>query len=199
MAALAALLLVVAFHMSEPKHVLHMLRVSPRGDLAVLLVCFFLTVVFDMVIAVSVGVVLASLLFMKRMAEVSGARMVDRRERVRGLDRPLPPGVMLYVVAGPLFFGAVRSAVSALEEVDKRVRVLLLDMRAVPALDATALVGLESAFARLQREEVFVILAGVQRQPLRAMARAGWRGRRGRLSIYRSFERAVLEARRAFE
>ena len=88
---------------------------------------------------------------------------------------------------------------SALEDVDKSVRVLVLDMRAVPALDATALVGLESAFARLQREQVFVILAGVQRQPLRAMAKAGWRVRRGRLSIYRSFERAIAEARKAFE
>ena len=88
---------------------------------------------------------------------------------------------------------------SALEAMDKSVRVVILDLRAVPALDATGLVGLESAFDRLQREQVFVILAGVQRQPLRAMARAGWRGRRGRLSIYRSFERAVAEARKAFE
>jgi sulfate permease, SulP family len=199
MAALAALLLLVAFHMSEPRHFLRMLRVSPRGDLAVLLVCFGLTVLFDMVMAVTVGVVLAALLFMKRMADVSGIRLVDRRERVRGLDRPLPPGVLLYVVAGPLFFGAVRSAMNALEEVDKSMRVVLLDMRAVPSLDATALVGLESAFERLHREQVFVILAGVQRRPLRAMARAGWRGRRGRLSIYRSFERAVAEARKAFE
>jgi SulP family sulfate permease len=199
MAALAALLLLVAFHMSEPKHFLRMLRVSPRSDLAVLLVCFGLTVVFDMVIAVTFGVVLASLLFMKRMADVSGIRMVDRRERVRGLDHPLPHGVLLYVVAGPLFFGAARAAMTALDVVDKSVRVVILDLRAVPAMDATALVGLESAFDRLNRAQVFVILAGVQRQPLRAMARAGWRGRRGRVTIYRSFERAVAEARKAFE
>ena len=92
MAALAALLLVVACNMSEAKHFLHMLRVSPRADLAVLLVCFGLTVVFDMVIAVTVGVILAALLFMRRMAEVSGIRLVDRRERVRGLDHPAAPG-----------------------------------------------------------------------------------------------------------
>jgi SulP family sulfate permease len=198
MAALAALLLLVAFHMSEFKHVLHMLRVSPRGDVAVLLLCFGLTVLFDMVIAVTFGVVLASLLFMKRMADVSAIRLVDRRESVRGLTEPLPPGVLLYVVAGPLFFGAVRAAMDALEEVDKSVRVVILDLRAVPVLDATALVGLESAFERLHRGQVFVILAGVQPAPLRAMARAGWRGRRGRLAIYRSFERAIAEARKAF-
>lgn len=198
MAALAALLLLVAFHMSETEHFLHMLRVSPRSDVAVLLLCFGLTVLFDMVIAVTFGVVLASLLFMKRMADVSAIRLVDRRESVRGLAEPLPPGVLLYVVAGPLFFGAVRAAMEALEEVDQSVRVVILDLRAVPVLDATALVGLESAFERLHRGQVFVILAGVQSQPLRVMARAGWRGRHGRLAIYRSFERAIAEARKAF-
>ncbi len=199
MAALAALLLLVALHMSEPKNFARMVRISPRSDRAVLLVCFGLTVVFDMVISVTFGVVLASLLFIRRMAEVSEVRLVDRRERVRGLDRPLPHGVLLYQIAGPLFFGAARAAMNALEEVDKSVRVVILDLRAVPALDATALVGLESAFDRLHRSQVFVILGGVQRQPLRTMARAGWRGRRGRIAIYRSFERAVDEARRAFE
>ena len=199
MAALAALLLLVALHMGEPMNFARMVRVSPRDDRTVLLVCFGLTVVFDMVIAVTVGVMLASLLFMKRMADVSGVHLVDRRERVRGLDRPLPPGVLLYQVAGPLFFGAARAAMVALEQVDKSVRVVLLDLRAVPALDATALVGLESAFDRLERSDVFVLLGGVQPEPLRAMARAGWRGRRGRVAIYRSFERAVDEARKAFE
>jgi SulP family sulfate permease len=198
MAALAALLLLVAFHMSEAKHFLHMLKVSPRSDLAVLLVCFGLTVLFDMVIAVTFGVVLASLLFMKRMADVSAIRLVDRREGVRGLAEPLPAGVLLYAVAGPLFFGAVHAAMEALEEVDKTVRVVILDLRAVPVLDATALVGLESAFERLHRGQVFVVLAGVQPQPLRTMARAGWRGRHGRLAIYRSFDRALTEVRKAF-
>jgi SulP family sulfate permease len=199
MAALAALLLLVAIHMSEPKHFLHMLKVSPRADLAVLLVCFGLTVIFDMVISVTVGVIVSALLFMKRMADVSGVRLVDRRESVRGLDRPLPATVLLYVVGGPLFFGAARTAMSALEEVDKSVRVVILDLRAVPSLDATALVGLESAFERLHRAGVFVILAGVQPAPLRVMARAGWRERHGRVAIYRSFERAIEQARKAFE
>ena len=120
MAALAALLLLVALHMSEPENFVRMVRISPRSDRAVLLTCFGLTVVFDMVISVTFGVVLASLLFMKRMADVSGVRLVDRRERVRGLDRPLPAGVLLYQVAGPLFFGAARAAMNALEVVDQQ-------------------------------------------------------------------------------
>lgn len=197
MASLAALLLVVAWNMSEKEHFAHMLRVAPRADVVVLVLCFSLTVVFDMVVSVTVGVVLASLLFMKRMAEVSSVRLVDQHPIA--LDRPLPKGLVIYEVAGPLFFGAAQQAMEALAAVDRSVRVVILDLRSVPALDATALVALESSFERLNRDQVFVILAGVQPQPLRTMARAGWRGRHGKLAIYRSFEKGVEEARKAFE
>ncbi len=197
MASLAALLLLVAWNMSEREHFAHMVRVAPGSDLAVLLICFGLTVVFDMVVSVTVGVVLASLLFLRRMSEVSTVRLVD--EHPFGLDRPLPDGVLLYEVAGPLFFGAARQAMAALAATNKGVRVVVLDLRSVPVMDVTGLVALESAFERLQREQVFVVLAGVQPQPLRVMARAGWRGRRGKLAIYRSFDRALELVRKAFE
>jgi SulP family sulfate permease len=197
MASLAALLLFVAWNMSELDHFAHVVKVAPRSDVAVLLACFLLTVLFDMVVAVSVGVVMAALLFMKRMAEVSEVRLVDQHPIT--LERPLPKGVVVYEIAGPLFFGAAQKAMAALEEVDKGVRVVLLDLRSVPALDATGLVGLESAFERLSRAGVLVVIGGAQPQPLRAMARAGWSGRRGRVAVYGSFERAVEEVRRAFE
>ena len=197
MASLAALLLLVAWNMSEKEHFVHMLKVAPRADVLVLLACFGLTVAFDMVIAVTFGVVLSSLLFMKRMAEVSQVRLVDQHPIT--LDRPLPRGVVIYEVAGPLFFGAAQQAMQALGSVDKRVRVVIMDLRSVPALDATALVALESSFERLHKDKIFVILAGVQPQPLHAMARAGWRGRHGKIAIYRSFEKGVDEARKAFE
>jgi SulP family sulfate permease len=196
MASLAALLMLVAWNMSEREHFVHMLKVAPRADVLVLLTCFGLTVAFDMVISVTFGVVLASLLFMKRMAEVSKVRLVDQHEIA--LDRPLPQGVVIYEVAGPLFFGAAQQAMEALASVDKRVRVVIMDLRSVPALDATALVALESAFERLYKGRIFVILAGVQPQPMRAMARAGWRGRHGKMAIYRSFEKGVDEARKAW-
>jgi len=197
MASLAALLLLVAWNMSEREHFLHMLRVAPRSDVAVLLSCFVLTVVFDMVVAVGVGIVFAALLFMRRMSEVSGMRLVD--EHPLELERPLPKGVLLYEVAGPLFFGAAQQAMQTLKAVEPEARVVILDLRSVPAIDATGLVALESAFERLHKDGVFVILAGVQRQPLRAMARAGWKSRRGRIAIYRSFERGLEQARKAFE
>ena len=105
----------------------------------------------------------------------------------------------VYEIAGPLFFGAAQKAMAALEEVDKGVRVVLLDLRSVPAIDATGLVGLESAFERLNRAGVLVVIGGAQSQPLRTMARAGWTDRHGRVAVYGSFERAVDEVRKAFE
>jgi SulP family sulfate permease len=194
MASLAALLLVVAWHMAEPRQFARTLRAAPRADALVLLVCFGLTVVFDMVIAVTAGVLLAALTFMHRMAEVSGATLVE--EGHPALDEPLPRGVLLYQVLGPLFFGAAQKAITAIEAEERRgVNVVALDLRAVPALDATGLVALEALVARLNKDAVKVILAGVQPQPLRAFARAGWRNRKGRLRIFRSFERGVALAR----
>jgi SulP family sulfate permease len=195
MAALAALLLLVAWNMSESEHFVRLVRVAPRSDVAVLLVCFGLTIVFDMVVSVTAGIVLAALLFMKRMAEVTGVTLVG--EGHPDLDEPLPRGVLLYEIAGPLFFGAAQKAMSALRAVEQReVKVVVLDVERVPAMDATGIVGLESLVRRLNEAEVKVILVGVQGQPLRALARAGWRNRKGRLRIFRSFERGIAVARR---
>jgi len=185
MAALAALLLQVAGRMSEARHVLHTLRVAPRSDVVVLLSCFALTVLFDMVVAVTVGIVLASLLFMRRMAEVSSVTLVSPEEHAA---RALPPGLLVYEIAGPLFFGAANKAMTALRTVEKSVRAVVLDLRAVPVLDATGLVALDSAVGKLRQAGVFVALAGVNPQPLRVLARAGWRNRAGELAIGRDFE-----------
>jgi SulP family sulfate permease len=194
MAALAALLLVVAWNMGEWRHFLRLMRVAPRGDVLVLLTCFALTVVFDMVVSVTVGVVLASLLFMRRMAEASGVtRVLDSQP---GLEQPLPRGMVLFRIHGPLFFGASQKALDALTTVDRRgVHVVVLDVRAVPVLDATGLLGLESFVARLNRGGIKVVVAGIQPQPLRALARAGWRNRKGKLRIFRSFEGGIARAR----
>jgi SulP family sulfate permease len=194
MASLAALLLVVAWNMSERRHFAYVLKAAPRSDVLVLLACFGLTVVFDMVVSVTAGIILSSMLFIRRMAEVSGVRLIG--ESHPELTEPLPRGIVLYEVAGPLFFGAAQAAMSALQAVEKRVvRAVVLDVRGVPAIDATGLVNLESLLTRLNGAGIKVILAGVQPQPLRAMARAGWRNRQGRLRMYRSFGRAIAAAR----
>lgn len=198
MAALSALLLIVAWNMSESKHFVHILRKAPRSDVLVLLACFGLTVIFDMVVSVTFGVMLAGLLFMRRMAEVSGVSLVGPGHPA--LPEPLPPGVLLYDVAGPLFFGAAHKAMSAIDSVARRnVRVVILDLEDVPAVDATGLVALESLVERLNHAGVKVILVGVAGQPLRTLARAGWRNRKGRLRIFRSFERGIAVARRTVD
>jgi SulP family sulfate permease len=136
MASLAALLLMVAWNMAEWRHFAYTARRAPRSDVGVLLACFGLTIVFDMVVAVTAGIVLSSMLFMRRMAEVSGTRLIGPEHPE--LDVPLPRGVLLYEIAGPLFFGAAQKALSTITVVDRReVRTVVLDVRSVPALDAT--------------------------------------------------------------
>ncbi|MGH7484352.1 MAG: STAS domain-containing protein, partial [bacterium] len=191
MASLAALLLIVAWNMSEVKHFAHAVRVAPRSDVVVLLLCFGLTVVFDMVVSVTVGVVLAALLFMRRMAEVSNIRLVDQHPIA---TQGLPKDVLIYEVAGPLFFGAAQKAMSALQRVPTGVSVVLLDLSSVPAMDGTGLVSLESAVARLHQLGMFVVLGGVQAQPLRVLARSGIREHRERIAVHRTMERAVATA-----
>jgi sulfate permease, SulP family len=196
MAALAALLLLVAWNLGDFGHFLRLMRVSPPSDVLVLLTCFALTVVFDMVISVTVGVLLASLLFMHRMAAVSAVSRVS--ETHPDLAPPLPRGLVLFRIAGPLFFGFAQKALDSLHALDRRgVLVVVLDVRGVPALDATGLRGLEAFLARLNQGGVKVILAGIQPQPLRTLARAGWRNRKGRLRIFRSFDGAMARARAA--
>ena len=192
MASLAALLMLVAWNMSEARHVALTVRTAPRSDVVVLLACLVLTVVFDMVVAVTFGIVLAALLFMKRMAEVAEVRLVAEPRRELGLD--LPPSILLYQLAGPLFFGAAARAMRALEQVTPEVRAVLLDLRNVPALDATGLVNLDSAVSRLRDRGIYVLLAGVEGQPSRALVKAGWRSRALELAIFREFAPAVASA-----
>jgi len=194
MPALAALLLLVAYNMSDVKHFRHVLRVAPKSDVSVLLACFVLTVLFDMVVAVTTGIMLAALLFMRRMAEISGARVVED-DNHPALRAGLPEGVVLYEIAGPLFFGAAQKAMGTLETVASRAKVIILDMESVPAMDATGLVGLESALERLDGTGTVVLLAGVQAQPRKLLDNAGL-DEAHLVYVFDSVEAAVEEARR---
>jgi len=193
MASLAALLLVVAWNMSDARHFVHTLRVAPRSDVLVLLTCFSLTVAFDMVISVGVGIVLAALLFMQRMSELSGVSLAERRHDV--LKDPKLAGVVVYEIAGPLFFGAAEKAVSTLAPVAGKAQVVILRMDAVPVMDMTGLVALESAISKLHTKGTYVVLAGVQGQPRGVLDRAGMREEAGKLSICANDEEALVVAR----
>lgn len=177
MAALAALLLQVAWNMSEAKHFAHIVRVAPKSDVATLLACFGLTVLFDMVVGVSVGMVLAALLFMNRMANVMETRLSS--ESHPAALGPLPAGVLVYDISGALFFGAAQRAMSNLGEVSDRARAVVMRMDEVHAMDATGLVALESAVASLRRQKCRAILCGLRIQPRGLLRRARFAERLG--------------------
>lgn len=193
MASMAALLLIVAWNMSDARHFAHMLRVAPRSDLAVLLACFGLTVAFDMVVAVSVGIVLAALLFMRRMAEISGARVVGSSSG--HLREPLPPGVMLYEIAGPLFFGAADKAMNTIANSATQVKVVVLDMSSVPAMDVTGLVALESVLAKLHARGASVVIGGLQAQPRKVLHKAQFEGQPGGPKLFSTLAEALIAAK----
>lgn len=170
MAALAGLLLVVAWHMSEVRHAAHILKVAPKSDVSVLVACYGLTVVFDMVVAVTAGVVMAALLFMRRMAELTHAHLIDDSKHETIHD--IPEGVSVYEIAGPLFFGAAQNAMGQLATVGSRSRVIILALGRVPAIDATGLVALESALEKLAVAKKKVIIAGPLPEPRRVFTKS---------------------------
>jgi SulP family sulfate permease len=171
MASLAALLVLIAWNMLELRHIEHMLLVAPRSDVFVLVTCFVLTVAFDMVLAVGVGVVLASFLFMNRMAEITQSRVLQADGNGE-TDRVLPAGVAVYEIAGALFFGAAKNAMMALDAVGADVKIVVIGLGRVGVIDASGLVALESALDRLQRTKRFVIIAGPLPEPRHVFEKA---------------------------
>ena len=174
LSAMAALLLMVAWNMSEAHKVVNLLRTGPQDDIIVMLLCMSLTVLFDMVIAISVGIVLASLLFMRRIA---------RMTRLAPVDVEVPEDVLVLRVIGPLFFAAADSLFTDLATrcVGKRIVVLKCD--AVPVLDAGGLDAFKRFVERLP-EGCELRVSNLEFQPLRTMARAGIKPIEGRLSFY---------------
>jgi SulP family sulfate permease len=141
-----------------------------------------------MVVGVFVGVMLSALLFMRRMAEISGTHLVAGPHPQ--LVAPLPDDVFLYVIEGPLFFGAAEKAVGALLTANAGANVVILDMAAVPVMDVTGLVALQSAIVKLQRAGAYVVLADVQVQPHALLKQAGTTRAPGKLSICRTLAEA---------
>jgi SulP family sulfate permease len=187
MAALAALLIIVARNMSEARHFFRLARIAPRADVIVMLTCFGLTVVFDMVIAVTVGVVLAALLFMRRMSLMT---KVDLETRIEG-GYVIPKGIRVYEIAGPLFFGAAKTAMETLHNVGDQDHTYILDMQHVPVIDATGLVALESVVDRLVRSKIKVIFAGLAPNVNEKFNRAGIKREPGKIAYAPDVETAI--------
>ncbi len=190
MAALAGLLLIVARNMSEARHFVRLVRIAPRSDVMVMLTCFFLTVVFDMVVAVTFGVLLAALLFMRRMATMTRTNL----KSVTDSKFEVPDGVRVYEIAGPLFFGAAKTAMETLHTAGERDHTLILAMQHVPTIDATGLVALESVLDRLKRSHVKVIFAGLTPEVSEIIERAGIKREAGKLAYAPDVETAISMA-----
>lgn len=202
MATLAAILVIVSYNMSE-WHAFKSLLKSPRSDVIVLLTTFFLTVIFDLTIAIEIGMILAVLLFMKRMAEVSNISIITREleDEEEKADpnsiekRIVPEGVEVFEINGPFFFGAATKFKEQLKIVENPPKILIIRMRNVPAIDATGLQILRELYYDSKKNGTHLILSGVHTQPLYAMTQAGIFDLYGEENIHGNIDDALDRAR----
>jgi len=175
--ALAAILFVVAYNMSELKHFKRMLQRAPRADVSILLITFSLTVFSDLVIAVNIGVILAMLQFMRRMASSVEVQQIVEHEleeelRANGHVR-LPPGILIYTIEGPLFFGAAETFERVLAQTHTDPRLLIIRLKRVPFMDITGLQVLEEVIQQLHQRNIVVKLCEANTKVLNKLDRVG--------------------------
>ena len=199
LAALAAILFVVAWNMSEARYFVRMVRQAPRADVAVLLITFFLTVFADLVVAVNIGVILAMLLFLRRMA--GSVKVVRQDDAVLGREfayagfTGLPEDVAVYGIEGPLFYGAAENVERVLSELQPVPKVLIVRLRHVPFIDATGLRALEDAIASLQRQKVRVMFCEMNNYVKGKFDRMRLAAKVGPQNVTESFVQAMEQAR----
>lgn len=204
MSALAAVLLIVAYNMSE-WHFFVKLFYSPRSDVLVLLTVFMLTVFADLTVAIQTGVVLSALLFMRRMETVTNIGVVNLDDENGDKNDPnaltrfnVPKGVEVFEINGPFFFGAASKFQDEISKI-KMPKVLILRMRNVPAIDATGLRALEGVVKSAKRDGTVLLLSGIHKQPAAAMKKSGLIEKIGHANIHKDIGRAIENARRIIQ
>ncbi len=182
MPTIAAILFMVAYNMSEWREFVELVKKSPKSDILVLVSTFALTVIFDLVVAIEVGILMAAILFVKRMADVADVQSwtyleddpteddLNDPENIR--KRKVPKDTLVYEINGPMFFGAADKFMDI--SLDSHVKVVILRMRSVPAMDVNALHVLNRVFKSCQKRHITLILSHVQEQPLKMMQKAGF-------------------------
>ncbi|HEX2601671.1 MAG TPA: sulfate permease [Gemmatimonadaceae bacterium] len=205
LATLAAILVVVAYHMSEWRTFRSELS-APKSDVAVLLTTFLLTVLIDLTVAIEVGMVLAAFLFMRRMAEVTNVSIVTR-ELADGMEgdeeddpnsvrkRAVPRGVEVFEISGPFFFGAAEQFKDTLRQVAKKPQVLIIRLRDVPAIDSTGLHALHELARSCKHDRTLLLLADVHAQPMFALARSDILEEIGETNLFGNLDDALDRAR----
>jgi SulP family sulfate permease len=206
LATLAAILVVVAYHMSEWRTFRSELT-APKSDVAILLTTFSLTVLVDLTVAIEVGMVLAAFLFMRRMAEVTNVSIVTREladgdENDEDDDpnsvrrREIPPGVEVFEISGPFFFGAAEQFKDTLGQVAKKPKVLIIRVRDVPAIDSTGLHALHELARRCKHDGTLLLLADVHAQPMFALVRSDMLAELGEENLFGNLDSALDRARK---
>ncbi len=207
LASLAAILVMVAWKVSELEHFRSLLR-APKPDVLVLLTTFGLTVLFDLTIAVGTGILLSSILFMRRMAQVTTvtgmSQGIEEGQETEAPDpkdpgavreRRIPAGVEVYEINGPFFFGVANNLRDALDQIEKPPKVIILRMRYVPHIDATGLNALREFHRRCVSRNTTMLLGGVHAHPLFEMVKAGMDQEIGLENIHENLDDALARAR----
>jgi SulP family sulfate permease len=198
LSCLAGVLMVVCYHMSEWRSFRALLS-APREDVAVLLITFSLTVLIDLTVAVEVGFILAALLFMRKMAEVTrvrvwgGARDADGEEDAAP-GPSVPPGTIVYSIQGSFFFGAANKLLDLARITDQGPRVLILDLSGVLHMDATGLHVLEQMLRDCRSAGIRLLVAGMRAQPLSAAEQSGFCDQLGRENLKDGVEQALRDS-----
>ena len=176
MPTIAAILFIVAYNMCQWRTFVHLCKTAPKSDIIVLVLTFVLTVVFDLVIAIEIGMLIAVLLFMKRMSEESGVvgwKYFDPEDDPDGMNlKPIPPQVRVYEIYGPMFFGS-SGQIDTMNFRDE-TRAIIIRMRGVPALDATAMHSLENFYERCAKRDIQLVFSHVNEQPMNTMRKDGF-------------------------
>ena len=202
MPAIAAILFMVAYNMSEWREFVALIKASPKSDILVLVSTFVLTVVFDLVIAIEVGILMAAILFMKRMADVADVhswKYLDESDEEDLSDpesirlKKVPKHTYVYEINGPMFFGAADKFMNI--SLDSHARVVVLRMRSVPAMDVNALHSLNNVLKACKKKHITLILSHVQEQPMRMMQKAGFDQLLGEDNICSNIDEALRRAK----
>lgn len=196
MPAIAAILFMVAYNMCQWRTFADLLKTAPKSDIAVLILTFFLTILFDLVVAIEIGILVAVLLFMKRMSDVAEVRSwkyaEDEEEAEQEKLRKLPSSINVYEISGPLFFGA--AGIIGQIAVKDHAKCLILRMNNVPALDSTALNALTELYDKCTQKKITIILSHVNQQPMNVMEKAGFAQKIGMENICDNIDDAIARA-----
>ncbi|MCR5499346.1 MAG: STAS domain-containing protein [Acetatifactor sp.] len=198
MPCIAAILFQVAYNMSGWKTFVNLCKTSPLSDVLVLVTTFLLTVIFDLVVAIEVGIVLAAILFMKRMSDetlVEGWREIDEENDPESINlRQLPDQVMVYEISGPMFFAAAGKILDI--SIREDTKVLVLRMRSVTAIDATALHNLERLYDSMEAKGIKMVFSHVNPQPMKAMKKARFDKKVGEANFCEHIDEALEHAKK---